>query len=68
MDSRVYLLSTKDTKGTKRTMCLHPRRTRKARREDFKENGHVQASAPEWSYGAEVMGLPLRASLKGVRR
>ena len=46
---------------------FYPRRTRKARREDFKENGHVQASAPEWSYGAEVMGLPLRASLKGVR-
>jgi len=34
----------------------------KTQREDFKENGHVQASAPEWSYGAEVMGLPLRAS------
>ena len=47
---------------------FYPLRTRKARREDFKENGHVQASAPEWSYGAEVMGLPLRASLKGVRR
>ena len=30
--------------------------------EELKENGHVQASAPEWSYGAEVMGLPLRAS------
>jgi hypothetical protein len=57
-----YLLSTKDTKGTKRTMCLLPRRTQKARREDFKENSHIQASAPEWSYGAEVMGLPLRAS------
>ena len=41
---------------------FYPRRTRKARREYFKENGHVQASAPEWSYGAEVMGLPLRAT------
>ena len=30
--------------------------------EELKENGHAQALAPWGSYGAEVIGLPLRAS------
>jgi hypothetical protein len=30
--------------------------------EELKENGHAQASAPWGSYGAEVIGQPLRAS------
>ena len=57
--------STKDTKGTKRTMCLLPRRTRKARREDFKENGHVQTSAPQGAMVLRHWGGPLASKLAG---
>ena len=42
---------------------FYPRRTRKARRKDFKENGHVQASAPQGAMGLRLWGGSLASKL-----